>query len=135
MEPASISSDSGHLLLSFRFDGDFYVAIDAASHGYSGSADGHVAADNFNQFASDLCVLEEKRKGSAVLSSVIPDVFEIRIESLDNLGHLGASGTLTDVISRNHHGHVVRLDFSFEFSPSVLAAFSNSVAACLVGAG
>jgi len=124
---AAISSNTGHLSLTWQYDGDFLVSVEAESCGFSGHADGHVADDEFKQFVSSLKDLERTRQGEATFSSAMPGDFEVSIRSLDSQGHLGVQGKLYFCDYGSRYGHVNQLTFCFEFDPSDLAAFIKSV--------
>jgi hypothetical protein len=106
--------------------GDLYLGINVSSNGYSGKNDLWVLGDEFRKFCKALMVLNEKRKGEAVLAGISPNELEIKIHSVSSLGHMAVSGyTGYEVLGENQSFfHQVR--FGFEFDPSLLERIVNN---------
>lgn len=108
--------------------GDFLVAIEAQSEGFSGHADGHVVGAEWHAFVRQLADLEAQRKGAARLSSAATGDFAREVKALDSRGRMGVSGALSYRRSGVEDWPVQQLRFSFEFDPSKLSAFSRAAA-------
>src|SRR5688572_17672915 len=116
------------LTVSDEGSGDFLVAIEAQSEGFSGHADGHVVGAAWHVFVEQLAVLEAERKGSARLISAMPGEFELEVRAIDGKGHMGVSGLLSYRRVGVEEWPVQQLRFAFEFDPSKLSAFVRAVA-------
>ncbi|MEO1201443.1 MAG: hypothetical protein AAFX10_01965 [Pseudomonadota bacterium] len=117
MDAIEFSSGGGRVKVSWNFDGDYVVAIDAKAYGFRGHSDGHVVLDEFKKFARDVVALAKSRKGQAKFSSAFPDFFDITVRSTDNTGHLGVFGSLT-ATSGTNLDEDQKLQFSVHFEPS-----------------
>ena len=117
MHTIEFSSNGGKVRISWSFDGDYIVAIDAKAYGFRGQADGHVVTDEFRKFAKDLVDLAKSRKGQASFSSAFPGCFDVTVRSTDSTGHLGVFGTLT-AKPGTYSNEEQSLQFSLHFEPS-----------------
>ena len=108
--------------------GDYLVAIEAQSGGFSGHADGHVTGAAWRGFVQELVALEAGWKGAARLISAIPGEFDLEVTAIDSKGHMGVSGVLSHRSVGVEHWPVQQLRFAFEFDPSKLSAFVVSAA-------
>lgn len=126
MSIALIESGNDTLAVSWSFDGDYVVEVTVKSSGFSGSSSGHVLAAEFESFRRDLVALERTRKGRASLEAVYEREFEIKIEALDALGHIGVSGRVREYNSSGNGLHINELSFGFEFDPSLLLGFARA---------
>ena len=97
-------------------NGDVYVSIKVESNGFSGTNDLWVLAAEFKEFYHDLKLLEEKRKGSATLNSISPNELNMKIFSIDSLGHMAVKGQTGYTIDGFKHS----ITFGFEFDPHYL---------------
>jgi hypothetical protein len=122
MKSLSLSADDASLLLTWECDGsgDYLVSVEAAADGFRGHADGHVVGSDFRTFADELKRLEQNRKGIARLASAASGIFELLIESINSLGHMGASGVLQYRRPGVEYWPQQRFEFAFEFDPSQL---------------
>ena len=103
--------------------GDFLVAIEVQSEGFSGHVDGHVVGAAWQTFVRQLTTLEAERKGAARLVSAMPGEFHLEVKSIDGKGHMGVSGELSYRRVGVERWPVQQLRFAFEFDPSKLSAF------------
>ena len=117
MDAIEFSSSGGKVTVSWSFDGDYVVAIDAEAHGFRGHADGHVVSDEFKKFAKGIVGLAESRIGRANFSSAFPGSFDVTVQSTDSTGHLGVFGSLTAKSGTNSDEEQT-LQFSLHFEPS-----------------
>ena len=117
MDAIEFSSNGGKVRISWTFDGDYVVAIEAKAHGFCGHADGHVVTGDFKKFAQDIVGLAGSRKGQASFSSAFPGSFDVTVRSTDSTGHLGVSGSLT-AKSGTDSDEGQTLQFSLHFEPS-----------------
>ena len=114
---SSFSNDTGSVSISWSFDGDYYVSIEANAHGYSGHSDAHVVRGAFEAFRSAMSNLRRKRKGSASFESIHPGLFDLTVESIDRRGHLAVRGMLSyDPL--NDESRAQQYNFFLEFDPS-----------------
>lgn len=119
-----IESGNNHLVLEVSVEeddtlpsyGDAYVTISVHSNGFSGKNDLWVGAEELQEFCASLVKLEKKRKGEASLSSISPGELNLKIYSVDSLGHLAIKGTTGYEVANIPHS----LTFGFEFEPSQL---------------
>lgn len=116
MDTIEFSGSGGGVKISWGFDGDYAVAVEAEAHGFYGYADGHVALDEFKDFARELVSLAKSRKGQANFSSAFPGLFDVTVRSTDNTGHLGVFGSLT-AKSATDSNENQRLQFALHFEP------------------
>ena len=100
--------------------GDLYLGIKVSSNGYSGNNDLWVLGEEFRKFCKALVMLNEKRKGEAVLSGISPNELEIKVYSASSLGHMAVSGCSGYVVLGENHSFFHQVKFGFEFDPSVL---------------
>ena len=96
--------------------GDAYIIISLNSNGFSGKNDLWVIAEELQEFCTSLVRLEKERKGEATLTSISPGELDLKIHSIDSLGHLAVSGTTG--YERDDMQHSVT--FGFEFEPTEL---------------
>ncbi|TLS69221.1 hypothetical protein FEF65_01695 [Mariprofundus erugo] len=96
--------------------GDAYVIISVNSNGFSGKNDLWVSAEGLQEFCASLVKLEKERIGEATLSSISPGELDLKIYSVDSLGHLAVAGTTGYEVTNMHHS----LTFGFEFEGSQL---------------
>jgi len=69
--------------------GDVNVSVALALQEFSGSYDGvWLALPEMERFVAELEILDEKRNGSAKISSMSPEEFVLEIRSSDTLGHM-----------------------------------------------
>ena len=122
MGSATLHEEDGSIIIAWDFDGEFIVSVEVAAFGFTGHSDGHVDTKNFNSFRRSLAILEKNRRGGAVLSSVYPGLFEITVQSTDDLGHMAVGGALRFDANRKDT-HIQELHFEFEFEPSKLRSF------------
>ncbi len=117
MDAIEFSSGGGKVKISWNFDGDYVVAVDAKAYGFRGHADGHVVLDEFKIFAKDVVALAKSRKGQASFASAFAGFFDVTVRSTDSTGHLGVFGSLTSK-SGAHLDEDQTLQFSLHFEPS-----------------
>jgi hypothetical protein len=96
--------------------GDAYIIITVNSNGFSGKNDLWVGAEELKEFCVSLVRLEKERNGEATLSSMSPGELNLKIYSIDSLGHLAVAGTTGYQVVDIPHS----LTFGFEFDPSQL---------------
>ena len=119
-----IESGNNHLKLEVSLEGDdtlpsygdAYVIISISSNGFSGKNDLWVSAEGLKEFCTSLVKLERERRGEATLSSISPGELNLKIYSVDSLGHLAVAGTTSYEVANMPHS----LTFGFEFEPSQL---------------
>ncbi len=70
--------------------GDFLVAIEAQSEGFSGHAEVTLEVQRGRRLLQ-LTTLEVERKGAAHLVSAMPGEFDLEVKSIDRKGHMGVS--------------------------------------------
>ena len=117
MDAIEFSSSGGKVKISWNFDGDYIVAVDARVYGFRGHSDGHVVLEEFKKFAKDIVALAKSRKGQAHFSSAFPGFFDVTVRSTDSTGHLGVFGSLASK-SGTDFDEEQRLQFSLHFEPS-----------------
>ena len=117
MDAIEFSNSGGKIKISWNFDGDYVVAVDAKAYGFRGHADGHVVLDEFKKFAKDIMALAKSRKGQANFSSAFPGFFDVTVRSFDDVGHLGVFGSLTAKSGTDLEENQA-LQFSLHFEPS-----------------
>jgi hypothetical protein len=110
--------------------GDARLAVRVCSEGFSGESTTWVEAAGLTGFLEQLRALEQRRQGSAQIESMSPGEFQLRIWSVNRLGHVAVGGRL----HRQVHGHETGpyqhlLEFGFELDrslmPSVVSAFQE----------
>lgn len=75
--------------------GDLHLHVRVACRTFCGENDGvWVEATAFQDFLSELQVLEERRQGSATLASISPGELRLQIQATDRSGHIGVTGQL-----------------------------------------
>ncbi len=126
MDTIEFSSSGGKIRISWSFDGDYIVAVEAKAYGFRGQADGHVVADDFKKFARDIVGLAGSRKGQASFSSAFPGAFDVTVRSTDRTGHLGVFGSLT-AKSGTDSDEEQTLHFSLHFEPSQIENAARAV--------
>ena len=126
MDTIEFSGSGGKIRISWSFDGDYIVAIDAKAYRFRGQADGHVASDEFRKFAKDIVDLAKSRKGQASFSSAFPGCFDVTVRSTDSTGHLGVFGMLT-ARSGTDSDEEQTLQFSLHFEPSQIENAARAV--------
>lgn len=94
MSTIEFGSESGRVSISWSFDGDYYIAIEAEADGFRGHSDGHVLAAEFRDFGKAIGILEQRRQGQARFESVPTGLFEVVLHSTDRVGHLAIRGVL-----------------------------------------
>ena len=99
-----LTSPSGEVEVGWTHDGDFLVWIAVDLDGM------------FRDFVRSVRTLCETRQGEAGFVSVYDGEFELKIQSIGNLGHLGVCGHLKSPASSDGE-HSQRLEFSMGFSP------------------
>ena len=100
-------------------DGDYLVSIEAEAEGFKGHADGHVTGSDLRTFTDGLKELERSRKGKAVLISALPDEFQVTVQAIDSVGHMGVTGALR-YTRLGCEWPVQALQFGFDFEPNQL---------------
>jgi hypothetical protein len=100
--------------------GDARVRISVSSNEFSGENALWVSAIAFKEFCSNLIALEKNRFGEAALESISKDELQLKIFSVDSLGHMGIKGFIGhNIFSENTTFHHC-VKFGFEFDPSQL---------------
>jgi hypothetical protein len=100
--------------------GDARIMIAVSSNEFSGKNALWVSAKAFKEFCSDLIALEKNRFGETTLESISRDELELKIFSVDSLGHMGIKGFIGhNIFSENTTFHHC-VKFGFEFDPSQL---------------
>jgi hypothetical protein len=126
MDAFEFSSSGGKVKISWNFDGDYIVVVDAKAYGFRGHADGHVVLDEFKKFAKDVVALAKSRKGEANFSSAFPGFFDVTVRSIDNTGHLGVFGSLTAKSGTTFEQNQ-KLQFSLHFEPSQIEDAARAI--------
>ena len=126
MKQIKFSSSTGKVKIEWNFDGDYIVRTTAKLQGYSGHSDGHVIKDEFEEFAKDIVELSKTRKGEAKFESAHPGDFEVIVQSVDGVGHMGVFGQL-NFSSPQNRNEVQGLKFSLEFPPEQLELAAKSL--------
>jgi hypothetical protein len=102
--------------------GDARIMVSVFSNGFSGKNALWVSAKAFKGFCSNLIALEKNRFGETTLESVSREELELKIFSVDSLGHIGIKGLIGhNIFSENISFHHC-VTFGFEFDPSQLIA-------------
>jgi hypothetical protein len=100
--------------------GDARLMISVSSNKFSGENAFWVSARAFKEFCANLIALEKNRLGEATLESISKDELELKIFSVDSLGHIGIKGLIGhNIFSENISFHHC-VKFGFEFDPSQL---------------
>ncbi len=130
MSTWSLQEGTASLELSCESDGagDYLAALEVRVDGFSGHADGHVVGGEWDGFANDLRSLAQTCKGEARFESAIAGEFELRVHSIDSLGHMGVSGLLRYRRVGVEDWPQQQFRFAFEFDPSKLSAFARCIA-------
>jgi hypothetical protein len=102
--------------------GDIQVKISMQSFGFSAQGLTWIDRLNLQDFVAQLRQLENKRHGSAELSSISPHEFWLKICSTDSLGHVAIFGRLSQAKQQTEQGLTCNhlLEFGFSFDPSLL---------------
>jgi hypothetical protein len=98
--------------------GDIQVKISVQSFGFSAQGLTWIDCLSLQNFVEQLRQLENKRHGSAELSSISPHEFWMKICSTDSLGHVAIFGRLSQSEQGLRYNHL--LEFGFSFDPSLL---------------
>ena len=106
--------------------GHLYLRIKISSNGYSGENDLWVLGYDFKEFCKALTILNEERKGEAVLYGMSPHELEIRICSVSQLGHLAVCGFTGHEVLGENHTFEHQVTFGFEIDPTQLEKMVNS---------
>ena len=122
MPKVSLTADSAAILIDWHAEGsgDYVVSIEAEADGFRGHADGHAVGAAVREFVRGLIRLEQSRKGKAQLASVIQNEFQVTIQAIDGVGHMGVSGILRAGPFGPEGRPPQMLKFFFEFDPSQL---------------
>jgi hypothetical protein len=119
----NITLNAGESIMSLDWDddgsGDYLVSIEAEAEGFKGHADGHVTGSDLRAFIASLEKLERSRKGKARLISALPGEFEVTVEAVDSVGHMGVAGVLRYTVPGDERPSQI-LQFAFDFEPSQL---------------
>lgn len=106
-----------------RSGGDLRLSISVQSDDFSGKyGEVWIAKDDWATFLSSLRDLERERKGQAVLLSMAPEEFELRLRITDRAGHLATYGYLSRYHFRHPSGQAVRsrIEYCVNVDPSLL---------------
>ena len=106
--------------------GDVCVSAALRFDEFTGAINAWIHRDDWSGFISQLRLLEQTRRGEALLESMTPGELRLRFHSLDMAGHLGVEGELV----RFAEGHR-RLSLQFptlEFDPGMLAELVSELA-------
>lgn len=104
--------------------GDAQLHVTVTSSGFSGAADVWLGDSELRAFLQDATEFELRRQGSIEIGSMSPDLFRLKIFSVDRKGHLATSGRLGTLRRGNEGGfHTSAIDFGFDFDPSQLDPF------------
>jgi hypothetical protein len=99
---------------------DARIMISVSSNEFFGKNASWVSAKSFKEFCSNLIALEKNRFGEAALKSMSQDELDLKIFSIDSLGHIGIKGLIGhNIFSENISFHHC-IKFGFEFDPSQL---------------
>jgi hypothetical protein len=95
--------------------------IGSANATFSADCSAWVSAPNLITFLEQLRLLEETRKGAAVLESMSPGELRLEIRPHDCAGHMAASGQVGQwVYNRTGERHWSVVAFGISFCPSEL---------------
>jgi hypothetical protein len=98
-------------------DRDVLFSISANVSGYSATDQAWVVQSDFDRFVQELCHLEHRRQGQAVLAGASPDDLRLEFHSTDSIGHMAVRGH----VGWNHpSGFLLQLRFGFNFQPDLL---------------
>ena len=126
MPTFEISTPSSSLALGWEFDGDYLVSLEATVNGFKGHSSGHVEKQEFERFLNDIAQLNKTLKGHAEFSSVVFDIFAIRFEASDGLGHLAVRGRLSIDEQDLYHSSCQSLSFRFDLDSNQLETIVNA---------
>jgi hypothetical protein len=105
--------------------GDVRVSAALRFDAFTGAISAWIHRDDWSAFISQLRLLEQTRRGEALLESMAPRELRLRFHSLDMAGHMGVEGELV----RFAEGHR-RLSLQFptlEFDPGTLASLLSEL--------
>jgi hypothetical protein len=105
-------------------DEDVLLHVSVASSGFKGESDVWVEGAQLRAFLHSVEEFEIRRQGSVEIGSMSPDLFRLRVMSVDRKGHLAVKGRLGTI----RHGlenryYISAIEFAFEFDPGQLASF------------
>ena len=95
--------------------GDALVSIVVSSNGYLAKNQIWVSQEELRNFNIGLSLLEEKRKGEAVLSSMSPGELFLKVYAYNGLGHIAISGETGHLIVGDvNFNHSIKFGFTIE---------------------
>lgn len=106
--------------------GDLHLVVVVEAEGFVGERSVWIEAARWNQFLTQLEVLESRRQGEAEISGMSPEQFELKVRSVDRAGHMGVFGTLTRHMTAQGDRYTNHLQFGFVFCPTLLPSFLQS---------
>lgn len=101
---------------------DVLLIVRVRCRGCAATIDTWIGRDAWLAFAQALSVLEETRRGEALLDSPSPGELNIVVRSLDPAGHMGIEGS---VGTRTYDGEALLRFSVFSFDPSQLVDFAR----------
>jgi len=108
--------------------GDAQLHVTVASSGFCGEADVWIEEPELQRFLQSAAEFERGRQGTIEIESMSPDLFRLRIFSVDRKGHLAVSGRLGTMRRGNEGGfHTSAIEFEFDFDPSQLVPFVHEL--------
>ncbi len=102
--------------------GDVRLRVKVEAEGFAGLSEVWIEKATLERFTRDLLALERTRDGEAVLKSVSPDAFVLRLRSVDRAGHIAVSGQLGR-ITYGLKAYEQRLHYAFDLSSDMLGTW------------
>ncbi len=102
--------------------GDIRLQIAISSHGFNGTGTAWLAHEGLASFLEMLSALEKTREGIAVLESMSPESFQLRIYSINRRGDIGMTGRLAHATRNGGKQFTQAIDFGFELDASLLGS-------------
>lgn len=105
------------------------LRIEVQLHGFSAQCEVWVEQLAVVEFASALKRLEESRRGDALLQGEDPEDLELKVSSLDSVGHMLLEFKVTRLTVAGDKGRPlsIQLTGGFELDPSLLPALVTGV--------
>ena len=102
--------------------GDIHLRVKVEAEGFAGLSKVWIEKPMLELFTQDLLALERTRDGEAVLKSMNPDEFVLRLRSVDRAGHIAVNGQLGR-ITYGLKAYEQRLHYAFDLSSDMLGTW------------
>lgn len=109
------------------------LPVEVQLHGFSGRCEVWVERLAVADFASALKRLEETRRGEASLQGEAPEDLELKLSSMDRVGHMLLEFKVTRITVAGDRGRPVSIQLAggFELDPGLLPGLAAEVSSLL----